>query len=80
MHSIKNLYQFSHQTDISQMGNSPYNHMYDINITQNGEKKLRKDLNPDKISDPDDLTPKILKELYVKFHRWCTMYSASRWN
>ena len=38
--------------------------MNDINITLNGVTKLIKDLNPNKASGPDELTPSILKELH----------------
>ena len=35
----------------------------DINITENGIKKLLLSLNPHKAAGPDDLTPRVLKEM-----------------
>ena len=47
-----------------EIGGKRYNTMNDINITLNGVTKLLKDLNPNKESGPDELTPRILKELH----------------
>jgi hypothetical protein len=43
-----------------EIGDKRYNTMNDINITLNGVAKLLKDLNPNKASGPDELTPSIL--------------------
>jgi hypothetical protein len=47
-----------------EVGGKRYNTMNDINITLNGVTKLLRDLNPNKASGPDELTPRILKELH----------------
>jgi hypothetical protein len=47
-----------------EIGGKRYNTMNYINITLNGVTKLLKDLNPNKASGPDELTPRILKELH----------------
>ena len=47
-------------------GNSPNNipKMPEITITQDGVEKLLKGLNPNKASGPDEISPKLLKELH----------------
>jgi hypothetical protein len=40
-----------------------FNTIKDINITENGVNKLLKDLNPNKAAGPDNITPRVLKEL-----------------
>jgi hypothetical protein len=39
------------------------NTIKDINITENGVHKLLKNLNPNKAAGPDNITPRVLKEL-----------------
>jgi hypothetical protein len=40
-----------------------FNTIKDINITENGVHKLLKNLNPNKAAGPDNITPRVLKEL-----------------
>ena len=40
-----------------------FNTIKNINITENGVNKLLKDLNPNKAAGPDNITPRVLKEL-----------------
>ena len=40
----------------------------DINITENGIKKLLLSLNPHKAAGPDNLTPTVLKEMLMSLH------------
>ena len=59
---------FTTDTDheMPDLGNNVYNKMKDINITVQGVLKLLKNLNPNKASGPDEVTPRILKELHVE--------------
>jgi hypothetical protein len=40
-----------------------FNTIKDINITENGVHKLLKNLNPNKTAGPDNITPRVIKEL-----------------
>ena len=40
-----------------------FNTIKDINITENGVHKFLKNLNPNKAAGPDNITPRVLKEL-----------------
>jgi hypothetical protein len=40
--------------------------MPNVNITDEGVKKLLKGLNPSKASGPDQLSPRLLKELHTE--------------
>ncbi len=61
---FKSVFTEDHDSRMPDMGRSDYNIMDDIYITNNGVEKLLKDLNPNKASGPDQLTPRILKELH----------------
>jgi hypothetical protein len=51
-----------------EIGGKRYNTMNDINITLNGVTKLLRDLNPNKASGPDELTPRILNLSLKELH------------
>ena len=61
---------FSEKTDISKKDfqkqcktSGQYNNIDDIDITENGVLKLLQNLNPNKAAGPDNITPRVLKEL-----------------
>ena len=51
-------------SNIPDLGPSPHPPMSDINVTTEGVEKLLKKLNPSKASGPDNIHPKVLKELH----------------
>ena len=51
--------EFSERCDMK----GKYQHINDLDITENGVRKLLKGLNPSKAPGPDNITPRILKEL-----------------
>jgi hypothetical protein len=51
-----------------EIGGKRYNTMNDINITLNGVTKLLRDLNSNKASGPDELTPRILNLSLKELH------------
>lgn len=63
---------------IPNLGPSPYPHLSHIDVTSNGIIKLLKKLNPHKASGPDNIPPRLLKELAdILGPVLATLYQAS---